>query len=239
MTATSRRSLATLALALSMSLLACQPAGKAHISGQLVDGQSAALTLSGEAAAPSPSRKITHVMAVDPESARPNRVLASVEKDGHFSLDVNFGHAYVLVFIDSTAVGTDMVVAIFRANTLDTLAPHNEGDVDLGKVSTSGNTATSGLPYEKLLQQLGLSTSAAEFLGSIDDLSLRYANPDIDGDGVIDIQQPGHQFQIDFHLRAQMFTGATTDRLRVSDLTDRFLPESGELAASPNFNLGS
>ncbi len=239
MTATSRRSLAHLALALSMSLVACQSNNTAHISGQLVPGQSAALTLSGESAAPAPSRKITHVMAVDPESARPNRVLAPVEKDGHFALDVNFGHPYVLVFIDSTAVGADMVVATFRANTLDTLAPRNEGDVDLGKVSTSGTSAVSGQPYEKLLQQLGLSASAAEYLGSIDDLSLRYANPDIDGDGVIDIQQDGHQFQLDFHLRAQMFAGATGNHLRMSDLTDQFLPESGDLAASPNFNLGS
>src|SRR3954470_14665837 len=99
MIATSRRCLAALALGLSMSLLACQ-ANTARISGQVIPGQSAALRVAGEGTAPSASRKITHVMAVDPESARPNRVLAPVGKDGHFELSVIFGHAYVLVFID-------------------------------------------------------------------------------------------------------------------------------------------
>src|SRR5436309_1497687 len=69
------------------------------------------------------ARTITHVMAVDPESAVAERSIAAVGADGKFSLEVQSGRPYVLVFIDSTAVGAHMVVAIFRARTLDTLAP--------------------------------------------------------------------------------------------------------------------
>src|SRR4051812_25726418 len=84
-------------------LAACQAGPTARISGQLVQSHQAALSTTA-VGAPS-SRRITHVMAVDPESASPNRVLASVGSDGHFSLDVNFGHPYVLVFVDASARG--------------------------------------------------------------------------------------------------------------------------------------
>src|SRR4051812_11598226 len=123
-----------------LGLVACRPSSTATISGQLVETHTAALSTALTAAAP--ARQITHVMAVDPESASPNRVLAPVGKDGHFSLDVNFGHPYVLVFVDATKVGTEMVVAVFRARTLDTLAPLSQGDIDLGKVSAKDGTAT-------------------------------------------------------------------------------------------------
>jgi hypothetical protein len=212
-------------------------ANTATISGQLVETHAAALTMG--AATPAPSRKITHVMAVDPESASPNRVLAPVTTDGHFSVDVNFGHPYVLVFIDATAVGTEMVVAVFKARTLDTLAPLNQGEVDLGKVDAKNGVATGSIAYEDLLHQLGLSAAGAEYLGAIDDLSLRYANPDIDGDGVIDLHQAGHDFQLDFHLRAQMLAGASGRHLTISDITDRYLPESGAEVTNADFNLGS
>jgi hypothetical protein len=226
-----RRSCAFLALAAG-----CQGQNTATIHGQLVESHRAALSTApaGEA-----SRAITHVMAVDPESASPNRVLAPVSGDGKFSLDVNFGHPYVLVFVDGKAVGTQMVVAVFRARTLDTLMPLSQGDINLGQVSTSGGTATASAPYDQLLAQMGLSAAGAEYLGAIDDLSLRYANPDIDGDGVIDLEQPGHDFQLDFHLRAKMSAGEGGRVLRVSDLTDKFLDTSGPEAASPDFNLGS
>jgi hypothetical protein len=220
-----------------LGLTACHPANTATISGQLVESHAAALSTGP--GTPAPARKITHVMAVDPESASPNRVLAAVKTDGHFSLDVNFGHPYVLVFVDATAVGTDMVVAVFRARTLDTLAPLSQGDIKLGEVTAKDGTATASVSYEDLLHQLGLSAAGAEMLGSIDDLSLRYANPDIDGDGVIDIAQRGHEFQLDFHLRAQMLAGPGGRHLRVSDMTDQFLPSAGPDVATPDFNLGS
>ncbi|HSS02797.1 MAG TPA: hypothetical protein VLM79_37305, partial [Kofleriaceae bacterium] len=79
------------------------------------------------AAAPANGRTITHVMAVNPETASAQRTIGKVASDGSFELSVDTGKPYVLVFIDSTAVGADMVVAVFRARTLDTLSPQIAG----------------------------------------------------------------------------------------------------------------
>jgi hypothetical protein len=229
----------SLALAAALAAPACGPSDTATISGQLVESRSSALSTDATAVPAEPPRQITHVMAVDPESASPTRVLAPVAKDGHFKLEVNFGHPYVLVFIDASRVGTEMVVAIFKANTLDTLAPRTQGEINLGEVSAMGGSAVASVPYDSLLQQMGLSADAAAFLGAIDDLSLRYANPDIDGDGRIDIEQPGHRFQLDFHLRADLLAGPGGDPLRIADITDQFAPEAGPRSTWPSFNLGS
>src|SRR5262249_9939787 len=127
-------------------------------------------------------RHVTHVMAVNPESASPDRSIAKLGSDGSFTLSVYVGKPYVFVFVDSTAVGADMVVAVFRPRTLDTVAPELAGPLAFGDVMVdpSTQTASASLPYDELLAGLGLSPAAAEYLGSVDDLSLRYANPDID-----------------------------------------------------------
>src|SRR5436190_15942633 len=72
-------------------------------------------------------RTITHVMAINPETASAQRTIGKVGSAGSFELSVETGKPYVLVFIDSTAVGAKMVVAMFRANTLDTLSPQLAG----------------------------------------------------------------------------------------------------------------
>jgi hypothetical protein len=184
-------------------------------------------------AAPS-QRRITHVMAVDPETASPERSLAAVGDDGSFTLGVAVGHPYVLVFVDATAVGADMVVAVLRAGTLDTVSPQIAAHLQLGEVmiDPATQTASAGISYDELLAGLGMSPAAAEFLGSIDDLSLRYANPDIDGDGVLDMQQD-RRYALDIHLRANLRAG---DRdVIVDDLVDQF-----PLATvRPVFNLTS
>jgi len=186
-------------------------------------------------------RIITHVMAVDPQSASPKRTIAEVSPDGSFELAIDVGRPYVFVLVDRTAVGADMAVAVFRANTLDTLSPQLAGHLDVGDVTidSSAHTASLGISYDELLAGLGLSPAAAEYLGSIDDLSLRYANPDIDGDGVIDLEQD-HRYALDFHVRASMRHGSATGRsVIVDDLTDRFLATSGPDVATPVFNLTS
>jgi hypothetical protein len=192
-------------------------------------------------AAPDAPRTITHVMAVQPISASPIRTVAEVKADGSFSLDVTPGQPYVFVFIDSTATGADMAVAIFRSATLDTIAPQADGELDMGSVAIDPTmqTATPGVSYDTLIADLGLDPAAAEFLGSIDDLSLRYANPDIDGNGVIDIVE-NHQFGIDFHVRSNMRRGsASAPNFTVADMTDQFFPTSGDDVATPVFNLTS
>src|SRR5258706_1354232 len=118
-------------------------------------------------------------MAVNPESASPQRTIAKVGSDGSFELSVEVGKPYVFVFIDGSAVGADMVVAMFRAHTLDTISPQLAGHLDLGDmpVDPDAQTASLGISYDALLAGLGMSADAAEYLGSVDDLSLRYANP--------------------------------------------------------------
>jgi len=187
------------------------------------------------------ARTITHVMAVDPETAAPRRTIASVGADGSFELGVESGRPYVLVFIDDSAVGPEMAVGIFRAGTLDTVSPQLAGHLDLGdvKVDPGRQTASSGIAYDTLLASLGLSAGAAELLGSIDDLSLRYANPDIDGDGVIDLEQD-HSYGLDFHVRSDLRRGsASGPSFTVDDITDQFLPDSGADAATPVLGLTS
>ena len=194
-----------------------------------------------KAAAAPGGRTITHVMAVNPETASPQRTIGKVASDGSFELSVDTGKPYVLVFIDSTAVGADMVVALFRARTLDTLSPQIAGHLDLGdmEVDPNAQTASLGISYDELLSGLGLSSAAAEYLGSVDDLSLRYANPDIDGDGVIDLEQD-HRYALDFHVRANMRIGSSAGRnVTVDDVTDHFLADTGPAVATPVFNLTS
>ena len=206
-----------------------------------ISGRMAATAARTRSGADAPARTITHVMAVDPESASPHRSLAPVGKDGSFELKIDVGRPYVLVFVDDTAVGADMVVAVFRAHTLDTLSPQLAGHLELGDVTVEPMTQTAevGIAYDELLAQLGLDAAAAEYLGAIDDLSLRYANPDIDGDGVIDLTQD-RRYALDFHVRANLRIGSSAGRnVTVDDVTDQFLADAGEGVATPVFNLTS
>lgn len=215
--------------------------GDFTLSGVVTASASIVPASSRNAANDASSRVITHVMAVNPETAAARRTIAEVGTDGSFRLSVEAGKPYVLVFIDSAAVGADMVVGIFRAGTLDTISPQLAGHLDLGdvKVDPSRHTATMGISYDALLAGLGLSTGAAEYLGSIDDLSLRYANPDIDADGVIDLEQD-HEYGLDFHVRSDMRRGsAGGPSFTVDDITNQFLPDSGPDVATPVYNLAS
>lgn len=207
------------------------------ISGRVLP-QATARTNVVAAAGP---RTITHVMAVNPETASPQRTIAPVAADGSFELQVEAGKPYVFVFVDDTAVGADMAVAMFRANTLDTISPQLAGHLDLGdvKVDPSMQVATPGISYDDLIASLGLDAASAEYLGSVDDLSLRYANPDIDGNGVIDLDED-HQFALDFHVRANLRHGSATGaNVTIADITDQFLATDGDDVATPVYNLTS
>jgi hypothetical protein len=223
-----------------MALAGCGTSGgddgaQLAISGRVAMVSARALDATANA------RTVTHVMAVNPESAAADRSLAEVASDGSFTLAVDVGKPYVFVFVDDTAVGADMVVAMFRAQTLDTIAPQLAGHLDFGEtvVDPATQTATVGISYDALLSGLGLTAAAAEYLGSVDDLSLRYANPDIDGDGVIDMEQ-NRQYGLDFHVRSNLRLGAATGRnLTIDDITGQFAADSGDSVATPVFNLTS
>lgn len=180
----------------------------------------------GLLAAPA-EKTVTHVMAVNPSSQNPRRAVAPLGADGSFSLDLEPGRPWVLVFIDSSRVGADMIAGVFRASELDTIAPMMEGSADLGMVQVmeEEQMASAGIAYDDLLAAMNLSDEGADFLGRMDDVCLRYVNPDIDGDGTIDVLQTQREFQLDFHVqyRAQAAGGSSAT---VADLIGRFLSDS-------------
>ena len=205
-----------------------KPGQQFVLTGQMQQTQAFGEDAPGVAAVAAPKR-VTHVMAVNPSSQNPTRVVAPVASSGTFSLALEAGHPWVLVFVDGSRIGSDMIAGIFRASTLDTVAPAMPGAGDLGTIEVMADgSAALGINYEALLATLHLSTDDAELLGSVDDVCLRYVNPDVDGDGVIDQLQPGHDFRLDFHVQFAMSTGSgvgmATGMATVSDIVGAFLP---------------
>lgn len=166
-------------------------------------------------------RVVTHVMAVTPSSQDLRRILAEVGSDGSFSLDLDPSQPWVLVFVDSSRHGKDMIVGVFQADTLDTITPAAGGDASLGDVTIADSTASAGISYDALLEALGLDEATAALIGEVDDLCLRYVNPDIDDDGVIDTLQEHHDLRLDFHTHFDL--GEPADRTTVDDLVGDFL----------------
>jgi hypothetical protein len=166
---------------------------------------------------------VDHVIAVAPSSQSQLRAYSEVGADGSFALDIDVTHPWVLVFVDSTRVGADMIAGVLGAGTLDTLTPTSNGAVDLGAVSIDeSGEATAGLGYDELVAALGLDPAAAEYLGAIDDLCLRYVNPDIDGNGVMDVLEPeDHRFLLDFHVQRAMLEDGVP--ATIADVVGRFL----------------
>lgn len=150
---------------------------------------------------------VTHVMAVNPATANPVRYLTEIAADGTFALGVDLNTPWVIVLVDSHRVGQDMNAGVLRSDAfdLDSIAATRPGMVDLGELTVDEQTgdATATLPTASLLTALGLSQSAAMLLGAVDDISLRYVNPDIDANGKIDVQE-NVSYPLDFHLRYTM-----------------------------------
>ena len=164
---------------------------------------------------------IDHVVAVAPSSMQ-DRAYSAIGPDGSFALDIDTGHPWILVFVDSTRVGADMIAGVLGAGTLDTLTPIAAGGVDLGEVTVDeSGGASAGLGYDDLLAALGLDPAAAEFLGALDDVCLRYVNPDLDGDGELDVLQPDRRFLLDFHVQRAMIEDGVSATM--ADLVGRFL----------------
>jgi hypothetical protein len=189
------------------------------VSGRVVSH--AAARLAAVAGAAETPRVVSHVMAVTPSSQEVRRVVARVASDGRFNLDLDPDRSWVLVFLDASRIGTDMISGVFRAETLDTLTPTADGEAELGDVEIGPDgTAAASIGYDELLIALGLDAGSALLLGEVDDLCLRYINPDIDGDGVLDAEQPDHDLRLDFHTHF----GVTVDGnvVTVADLVGDF-----------------
>lgn len=183
------------------------------------------------------TKTVTHVMAVNPESSNPERKLTEVAADGSFSIDVTAGRPWVLVFVDRNLTGKDMMVGLVRLGALDTLpARTTDGAADLGTTTIDGptGTATPGASLATVLASLGITTSEAAVIGALDDVAARYANPDIDGNGVIDLLE-SKSFQLDFHMRWDHKDAGNTARYRITDMADAFLPNDSTI----RYTLGS
>ncbi len=138
-----------------------------------------------------------YVYAVNtcPEYGSTWRQKVSFEADGSFKIDLSKGDPWIIAFIDSTQVGPNMIKGILRAEQLNSVVPKSfdsEKSVDTGEltIDDSGNAAVTAAVYETFIGSLGMTTSEAATLGAMDDLMLRYINPDINGNGVIDIDDP-------------------------------------------------
>ncbi|HVH41865.1 MAG TPA: hypothetical protein VM925_05960 [Labilithrix sp.] len=199
------------------------PAGGFVVSGHIpLDLSSKTKTLDGVGGDSAP-KQITHVVAVTPSSQNTARVVSKVAANGDFSLDLDPARLWVLVFVDATRTGSDMIVGVFRARGLDTMAPMKKGEANLGEIVTEGGGATSSTPYEALLSAMGIDPESALYLSSIDDMCLRVVNPDVDGNGVIDALEEHKDFRLDFHVQ---FAMRTDHNVSVNDLVGEFLPDT-------------
>lgn len=182
---------------------------------------------------------VTHVMAVNPATANPVRYLSPIAADGTFAIGVDLNTPWVFVLVDSHQVGKDMVAGVFRGSAfdLDSLAALKPAVVDLGVVNVDEATGAASVstPTATLLSALGLSDAAATLLGSMDDISLRYVNPDIDGNGKIDVQE-GVSYPLDFHIRYDMTTRGSTAKIPLTALRNTYADSA---TTEARYTLGS
>lgn len=90
-----------------------------------------------------------------------------------------------------------------------------------GEITCETGEATSDQNHETLLGDLGLDDETAETIGDQDDVARRYSNPDVDNDGSVDCGSSSKKFQLDFHVRFNMFEGS--QNATISDLIGDFL----------------
>ena len=178
-------------------------------------------------AGPPVMRSVTDVLALTPSSQRFERRLAPVSPAGDFRLDLTPGRPWVIAFVDRNQVGEAMLVSVFRAETLDTLVPTSSGTLTLGDLAMTSSTATASVDYATVLAGLGLDASLALDLGAVDDVCLRYVNPDIDGNGVLDALEQDRRFMLDFHVQLEATRAGR--RLTVADALGSFYDDTTSL----------
>lgn len=168
---------------------------------------------------------VTHVVAVNPANAE--TVMTEVAEDGTFSLPVATESNWVLTYVDANQSGSEMVVGTFSAGELDSIATSEESEnIELGSVEI-GETAQSETAEADILAAMGLSEAAAETYGAVDDISLRYSNPDVNNDGEIDAVGE-LKFPLDFHNRFNM-RNANGDELSIAAIKNQFLPADSQV----------
>jgi hypothetical protein len=148
---------------------------------------------------------VTHVMAVSPVDG--SKTVSAVAADGSFNLNVDVSKPWIIVFLDNTKVGTNMIIASYHSadlglHSLPLMADSTSvsmGDVSIDPTNkaASEQAGTGG----SVLSSIGLSPGDASYWSKVDDVCLRYINPDVDEDGMVDALQTNAFFIQEFHLR--------------------------------------
>jgi hypothetical protein len=174
------------------------------------------------------SLNITHVIAINPSSQNRERIVIPIGGNGSFKFSPKPHQLYVIVFINNSKIGAEKIVGFFRSDTLDGLASAVEdGEVNLGELLHSGEIFSSSIKHTDLLASLGLGDEIARALGKEDDICLRYINPDIDGDGILDAEQPDRDLRLDFHVGYNM--KVLGNMARVDSIVGAYLPDTVDL----------
>lgn len=189
------------------------------------------------------TKTITHVMALSADGSD-EKYVGELDSNGNFSLGIDTGRPYVFVFVDSNQTGENMIVGIFKPDAavtgLETLVPKTEeGSANLGTVSVNGTTqtATMSASFTEFLTAMGIDNTTATTIGSVDDLTLRNANPDIDGNGQIDmLENPRKDFRIDVHVRSNITcgTGCGNGTLPLDHINGSYLTSTSGYVVSPS-----
>lgn len=193
--------LAAVLLAVSTAGCASDNDGALHISGELADAS-----------------RVTHVIGTNPSTGE--QVVVDLktdgEVDGRFAIALPGGEgSWVVTFADANAKGDAMKVATLQSGGLDAFRTKDGGALEFGVVHFSGRYAHGTATWDRLASAFGESESALKTRAKLDNLSLRYSNPDVDGDGEIDAIQ-GHAYRLDINGTIRLQNGSRD--IEVADL---------------------
>lgn len=157
-------------------------------------------------------------------TAGQERVLATIDAQGSFDLSLAPGMTWAIAFADQRA----SLVATWQANGLDALPVAHAGSLDLGDLTIAGGYAVGATPIDDLASQLGIANFAD--VAAHDDLALRTATPDIDGDGLIDVVPPRLDFIADIVPTIGSRTATLDDLVRATPIDGVSLRGTGIVA---------
>lgn len=173
-------------------------------------------------------RTITHVVAITAIDDAVTRVVAPV-LGGSFSVNLAPQRPWLLVFVDDTQIGEAKTIGVLRAGTMDAMLAAAPGEVELGRIRFAAGSAFADIDDTLLHAALGLDDETAASIGAMDDFATRYANVDLDGDGVLDAYQAGFAGRLDIHADMRVTHAGrapTIEDLMAGDLQMAYLGAS-------------
>lgn len=173
-----------------------------------------ALHLTGRLADPS---RVTHVIATNPATGE--RVVVDMKADGLadgvFDIALPGKASWIITFADADKTGEAMRVATLQTTGIDAFSSRSGGTIDFGTVHFSGTTAHGQVDWDELVDAMGFDQETLVKMGKLDDLALRYTNPDVDADGTMDALQ-GRLFRLE--LEGQFTLQRDGRDLTITDL---------------------